>query len=119
MRLEINRAKWLRGEGGTKSGLLRRDGKRCCLGFFAQALGARDDDVAGCSTPEDATHIHWPEWLLSELDDSYIRTVDSDEAIALIRINDNRALSDAERESVVASIFARHGVEVVFIDEDV
>lgn len=42
----IDRSKWLRGEGGKNSFLRREsDGKQCCLGFAAIAMGATLEEI--------------------------------------------------------------------------
>jgi hypothetical protein len=116
MKLEINRAEWLRGEGGSDSALLReRDNKKCCLGFFAKALGATDDDIRDIAEPgESSTCAPWPAWVLTEDDDGSM--VSSDAISALIQINDGQKLLERDREERIAAIFARHGVEVTFVD---
>ena len=46
MKLVIDRATWLRGEGHEQSYLLREcDGKMCCLGFFALACGLHPERI--------------------------------------------------------------------------
>ena len=116
MRFKIERHRWLRGEGGADSELLREsDGKMCCLGFYALALGSDENDIAGIGDPETAPSCSaWPEWLLQDRgEDGLMHT---DDAISLIKINDEQTIGDAHREQRIASIFASHGVEVTFVD---
>lgn len=52
--LVINRKKWLHGEGGGRSYLLReKDGKMCCLGFRALQCGATKKQIMGIKTPDE------------------------------------------------------------------
>ena len=52
MKFEIDRKRWLRGEGPSLSALLRKsDGKMCCLGFKAKALGIADADITDKGHP--------------------------------------------------------------------
>jgi len=41
----VNRNTWYRGEGMGESRLLRKDGKKCCVGFLAIELGACRKDL--------------------------------------------------------------------------
>ncbi len=115
MKLEIDRSKWLRGEGGTRSVLYREsDGKMCCLGFYALALGASQKDICQVSEPQESTAcVPWPEWALIDLPLS--GPANSPETTALMTMNDHMQLLDGDRERAIAAIFARHGVEVTFV----
>lgn len=117
MTLTIVRSKWLHGEGGLRSELLREsDGKMCCLGFYGIACGIDAEDLLGVAEPEsadehddDTDYRHdWPHWLFEFGDCG-----------ALIGRNDSSdpEYSDAQREADIARLFAKHGVTVVFVDE--
>lgn len=110
--LVIEREKWLRGDMEV-SRLLNSAGKMCCLGFFGCSLGLTADEIAPHRTP--GSHVRrntsrdvWPTWLLR--DDGYASIDGSD----LMGINDDGSITDAERETRIAAIFAKHGVTVVF-----
>jgi hypothetical protein len=120
--LVIERAKWLRGEGGSVSQLLRAsDGKMCCLGFLGAQCGYAPDQLRGHAEPgelfgrwETADYEKnnlWPCWLLHV--DEYGAT-DGADLPKLIATNDDRLISDQTREADIASIFAKHGVTVIF-----
>lgn len=49
----INRKKWYRGK--DSGSMLRRpdDGKKCCLGFYANACGVPSQQITGRYGPED------------------------------------------------------------------
>ena len=119
MKLVIDRAKWLHGESGGSSYLRRPvDGKMCCLGFYAEALGVCQGALDGVKMPRGlstASKALLPLWLLgsdsfedvswlSVFNDVYSGDTGLPEAI----------FSDLERESKIAEYFAKHGVEVEF-----
>ena len=92
------------------SALLNGAGDMCCLGFFGCAIGVSLDDMADKATPGDIADKGWPEWLLGSL------AGNSSDGEYLMRVNDSTRVSgDAERERVIADVFAKHGVEVEFV----
>lgn len=108
-KLVIDRSRWLRGEGGGESALLRQaDKKMCCLGFFGLACGVPSESMLDKGEPAavemDAKSL-WPPWLEGSVH-------------RLIETNDAENLTDGEREMGIAAEFAAHGVEVEFIDGD-
>lgn len=115
MKLVIDRKRWLRGEGENASFLLRDDGKMCCLGFFACAIGVPQEQLLGAIEPGQLPECPWPEWLLRT--DGATRRHTSTAAI-LAETNDSTACDANAREERIASIFASHGVEVTFVDGD-
>ena len=114
----ISRKEWLRGEGAQNSFLLREsDGKRCCVGIYAKALGVPDDKLCGCIWPDPRTAGTWDAaeapWLLSHWD----AAAASEDRLHLPISNDSRNFtSEIEREHLIAEEFAKHGVEVTFED---
>lgn len=60
--LVIKGSEWLRGEGGSKSALLRsEDGKKCCLGILALVCGFTEEEIRGVETPSGVvTRTPWP-----------------------------------------------------------
>lgn len=114
-KLVIDRSRWLRGEGGHTSALLRSvDRKMCCLGFLGLACGVPPDHMEGWADPSTASHPAWPLWIS---DDGGVTQQDH-VVNELVRLNDVEAIPDAEREACLARVFASHGVEVEFIDGD-
>ena len=118
MRLVIDRSRWRRGCGPGIGRLRDENGLQCCLGFLGEACGVADEhllDVAYPNPPSwhsDGDHA-WPSWLFAKLNgESY------DERTIIAILNDSRCweLTDAERERRVSERFARHGVEVEFVD---
>jgi hypothetical protein len=130
MKLTIQRSKWYRGQDSTESRLLRPDGRMCCLGFYAKALGATDDQIESLHTPamclsnpnilpNPFTWGNGGEWLLF-LPPNAPKTIrnhqNSKTCSALMNLNDDREINDETREKEVKEIFAKNGVEVEFVD---
>ena len=73
-KLIIDRSKWLRGEGPSRSYLLRaEDGKMCCLGFECLLRGQKEDDILLVKMPsailiptqETEANCHYPFSLIT------------------------------------------------------
>lgn len=115
MKLVIDRAKWLRGEGSKRSYLLRvADQKMCCLGFYGRQIGMTPVELMGYGTPIHTDNEDWPSWLV-ERREAPMRSTHSATCGALMGLNDAEALDDATREKQITEQFAAHGVEVEFI----
>lgn len=116
--LVIDRSKWLRGKRNGR--LLRDDGMMCCLGFLGVSCGIAPEQMLGLMRPdsEAVATAPWPEWLMSPNQtagwDGGERC--SAEAELLMGRNDDDDIEEAERERLVAAVFAKHGVEVRFVD---
>lgn len=119
-RFVIERERWLRGDEENSRLLRPSDGKMCCLGFFARACGIDEDQIEDEAEPEDVPGAGWPLWVLRESDDfagDYDlpgKLKNSLDIVELIKANDDEATGDRKRESRIAEIFAKHGVEVEF-----
>ncbi len=119
MKFTIDRKTWLRGEGPLESYLLRRyDGKRCCLGFKAEACGYFLLDLADIHDPagllKQASAIINPgfERLLAGNSNANAKVTRD-----LIFANDNPVIErEGLRERVIQELFATIGDEVEFID---
>lgn len=121
MKLTITRSEWYRGQ--VNSMLLKSDGKKCCLGFYALALGATEDQIRGQFCPNDvATEVAWPSgFVIPPLNTSIgghvtTRYSNSGNACDLIFINDHSTLTEKDREAQLTEEFAKIGVEVEFVD---
>jgi hypothetical protein len=117
MKLIIPRDKWLRGEGGDDSYLLREeDQMQCCVGFYLEACGIARDDLVGVRT---AQKIPFPlpnecRWLVENLDKE---PTPSFHASRLYQLNDdNREMYIHTREEHIKYIFLSMGVEVQFVN---
>lgn len=134
MKLIIDRLTWLRGEGEGDSYLYRAtDKKMCCLGFYALACGLSIKDIDSQTTPPEVHRTYGKviaDWLLdkSKFPESPGR-IASDSCSLLMEVNDayvtthNEELDDPGhieseelREAKIITEFAKHGVEVEFIN---
>lgn len=113
----VKRSEWLRGEGNEKSKLLLpSDGKKCCLGFLALALGAKEEDISNMDAPVNASDVLWPEGLLSS------KRLHSSLCTELMDINDycrlsfKTAITASEQEDVIIKRFSEINIKVTFID---
>lgn len=108
--LEIDRAKWLRGEGAENSRLLRHyDGKMCCLGLYLEACGVPREVLRDKNTPAQLDE-RIPRWLY-EPNKALTRVV-SMATSKLMGVNDDP--KERKREDLVREMFAAHGVTVTF-----
>lgn len=110
--LTIDRKKWLRGEGHGQSYLLRPgDRKQCCIGLYLTALHIPDDHLQGKSEPGQLQSLPGVSWWLMNNDGS----CNSDTCFDLFHLNDDKLLSEKEREKGVKQLFAKHGIQVRFV----
>jgi hypothetical protein len=125
MKLVIDRRRWIHGEGGDSSRLLRLDDKKmCCLGFLSLACGASENDIGDFSEPNEMdirpTHEVFQKLLLQlegeDCDHKYTYYNPSTIAIDMMVTNDSKALSESEREEKLTGYFKEIGVEVEFIN---
>ncbi len=130
MKLVIDRNVWLRGEGFKNSFLIRlSDKKQCCLGFLGLACGIDAHHLVNQSSPHgsffhqyDLVPIEsradktakesnlWPEEIYSP--DVALSSITH----KLMEVNDNKLLSDEEREKTLKTIFLSINIEVDFIN---
>lgn len=111
MEFTVDRSKWLRGEGSTRSYLLRDDQKMCCLGFRALACGHTADELLGVKTPNDITNrlaAHWANYLDGKWSSGLSR--------AAMVTNDDEWILDKNREATLVKQFAELGDTVTFVD---
>ena len=121
----IDRSLWYRGNDGAQLLLdkgSKDEGKMCCIGIFCKALGLKDESLLGIGFPADLEtkeqkglyeklHGGTGAFLLYE-DDGYYR--DSDATNSLTEINDDKGITEKEREKEIAALFGANGVEVKF-----
>lgn len=111
-KLVIDRSRWLRGEGGDYSKLLRSgDNKMCCLGFYLRNLGYSDENIEDLCTPNSVLTATTVSWLLKDGG-----VYNSDDSCELMKVNDTKAVTPQEREDRVKELFLKNGVEVTFVD---
>ena len=111
----IIREKWLRGDEDT-SMLLDDTGCRCCLGSYLQACGLTDAQLQDRHVPADVRGGLPVEaqWLRRVIPIEGARQFTQD--FHLMEVNDNEALTDAEREASITKLFKEQGIEVLFVD---
>jgi hypothetical protein len=118
MKFTIDRAKWFRGQGSDASALLRANGQRCCLGFYAQACGLTDNQIMDKTAPNHVGLIGKDEWdniLLTNSFPNQSWMQHSKDARDLIIVNDSMHVSGADREKRITEIFSKKGIEVEFV----
>lgn len=118
MELIIDRKTWYRGMGASGSALLRDDGTRCCVGFFGAACGVPDEQLLDVQIAAKVKcgADRFPRWALEKSHDSMAETNHLTDIAQLYEINDDTYLSGAKREWIIIKIFARHDVQVRFVD---
>lgn len=102
----------VRGIGNTQ--LLNCEGFMCCLGQVAVQLGADRSRIACAGIPEEADSESL-EYLTPVLVSD--ECLDSPLSNAAMRINDDRLLSDEDRECALTELFAKHGHTLTFTGE--
>lgn len=113
--LVIDRARWLRGEGGTKSSLLRSsDGKMCCLGFYMLANGHTPDELEDVDAPTNVIELAACEtWLVDT--GGLVNPSRLCRALMLKNDDDMLSVKSEEREHVIAALFAQQDIAVKFV----
>lgn len=115
-KLVIDRKMWLNGNN-SEFGSLRvseiekNRRKMCCLGFYLKDQGVPTSKLTGCSMPGELETV--PEqckWLLTK--DGF----DSKDCCNLTTANDDKNLSLKDRETKVKDLFAKHNVQVKFVN---
>lgn len=117
MKVVVDRSKWR--YGGDKHEdrdgltlLLNRQGLMCCLGFGCLASGLEPEAILECCTPSSISeYIDGETVYPDEL--SWLREIEND----AIRVNDDKDISDEERESRLKQVFAAHNHEIEFTGE--
>jgi|SRR5580698_3376967 hypothetical protein len=125
----VKRKTWYRGKGSENSCLLNDAGRMCCLGFYAEACGLDRKTIRDLSSPRDAVQITqqgettskdgdivcrksnvvWSTKLVSNVYMINIPTCNT-----MMEVNDNKKLSDEERETKLTALFKRLGIKVKF-----
>jgi len=113
----VQRSKWLRG-GKPHTFLLDGNGHMCCLGFVAAQCGVADNALRGVGAPRDIevedVYRQLQGVLIRQLATRVTDWTDSALADEAMTINDDSALTDAEREAQLTALFADHGYALRF-----
>lgn len=108
----VYRKTWYRGHGTADSRLLREDGMRCCLGHVGKQCGLRDAELLGVISPRG--NAAFPTFLI----DGEAFRGNSKTCSDMMEINDDRSISDTEREAKLTEIAAANGITLIFTDEE-
>jgi hypothetical protein len=124
----VIRKDWYRGKGGDKSCLANTADKLCCLGFYAEACGLDRQTIRNLPSPDEAVKITKGEQV-STIHNKYVdrksdvvwETIlinqyggNSKICNQLMDINDNKVLSEDEREKALKQTFSDLGIKVIF-----
>lgn len=123
MEFIIDRTLWLRGEGPTRSRLLRpSDGKMCCVGQMCKQLGLTDNDISDVSSTGSLTR----DSVNTTYAERYVKQQEVEKALfngtdhywwhAAYEINDNAYIDDTEREKLLKGQAALADHTIVFIN---
>jgi hypothetical protein len=124
IKFTVWRDKWLRGDP-KNSCLLNDQGCRCCLGFLGQEVDIADRHQLSVGLPHEVSYQSadaakkWPVGLLEATDaddDSSEHFRESTVCNSIVHINDNKRLTDEERETKLTEQFASVGIDVEFRD---
>lgn len=109
MKFTVDRKTWFRGNGHAHSSLLKENGLRCCLGFVGNQSGIPDDEMIGEGIPSEVLPDKWPKWLIR-------KKRPSASCYKAMETNDDPTMQDARRETIIKTIFSKHGDEIEFIN---
>ncbi len=105
--VRISRKKWWRGNGSFGSALLKSgNGKMCCLGFDALALGLKRADILGLGSPMQAGEIP------GLVDTS---GCDNIKCHNMMSINDDNNIDEELREKQLTALAKKVGRKFVFV----
>ncbi len=118
VKVVVDRKTWLRGEGPSKSALLREDGKMCCLGFASRVCGYTTEQIFEKKTPVDAYSSagnHYPPSFINVIEDSLgCKTSVHNELVSnMMAINDRKLEEDANK------VFELDGEDIYITDEEI
>jgi hypothetical protein len=119
----VKRSKWFRGQGDEQSRLQTTDNKMCCLGFYAKECGLKKKHLLDISTPSEILYdirTLWKSFLFDRKDIEFANDetwiTDSNVANDLMEINDNKFITEKERERRLKDLFKAQGIKLKFID---
>ncbi len=111
----LDRSRWYRGKSAARSYLRSPyDGLMCCLGLYLESCGVPAVDLTSERYPHAALPIP-PEakWLLAP--EPRAEDQHSDRTLLAVD-NDSEFLTEDVRERKIQAVFAKHGIEVLFVD---
>lgn len=124
--LTISRKRWLTAKdidkkNGLYSMLYRsKDRKMCCLGFLGRACGGKAADLSHQFQPSDVPSIQWPSGMISACElapwESGPSFNNSEFVYDMMKANDNKELTQREREKEIKRLFKKHlNITVKFV----
>lgn len=115
-KLVITRSKWSTPDTlkkGEMNFLLRSNGRMCCLGFACIELGLKEEDILKNSMPN--VVIHETSQLTKPLLWQKGMT-DSALSYDAAEINDNKDITNEQREVKLIELFAKNNITLSFVD---
>lgn len=109
----IDRKTWYRGKS-RGSMLLREDGRKCCVGFYAESCGVPSNKLVFKGTIADLVNT-WPE-LTVKFPHNFRDSSAYNNLKHLYTTNDNTLLDESTRERLITEAFAQKGIKVTFIN---
>lgn len=116
----IDRTKWSRGEESNNLMHSQKTGKSCCLGLFGEFCGVSKHYMTDKQTPREVNHFLKKSHkkvpslfrkLLANLTQFNINTNLTNDKM---RINDNRFITEIDREFALKKLFRKIGVNLCF-----
>lgn len=121
--LNIPRSKWHRGkEAAEKDAFIhnKTTGKSDIMGFILLNMGYDAEQLHGQRLPSVIAHQVLPRNHLFPRPYQWITTTshaDTEDTLEVIKINDDPALKEEERESKLTQKLGRLGISLVFLDD--
>lgn len=124
MKFVVNRSKWRAGDYGDNAigegptSLRNADGFMCCLGHCALQLGAKPKEIINCSMPNEITDKNGnykviPVIAVKFSGEGYCRDSSLSEQAA--EINDDKKLTQAQRERKLKTLFSKFKHKLEFV----
>jgi len=124
MKLEIDRERWLCGDG---DGLLLDDhGNMCCLGFYSNVCGVADKDMLDWTSPSElfmdrekpkAEMVNFKDLVRLVPRNPGNSAIDTQLCRELMTINDSVNYDNITREIMIRDSFKTIAIEVVYVGE--
>lgn len=103
----LDRSRWYRGQDNGARLLRAKDGMMCCLGLYLESCGVPHEELL---------EREYPSRVSGFIPEEAMWTVLSSDDLKVAWTNDDSALSDDDREPKLVELFARHGVNLTFVD---
>jgi len=106
----VKRSEWLRGDPHDSSLFSSHHEQRCCLGFWCNACGIKDEKIKDIPDPAKAGN--------GVFDIGGLTKYGSNTPVceAMMMINDNSEINDTDRERILTTLAQSLDVTMTFID---